>query len=544
MKAAMASTSSTTNAVDWRIKRKEDAKRHTENLLKEWMKRITIDDIVLSGDMKSIVTIDSKPVNEYNMVYLRSLCIILKINGYKNKRRDEMIGLLLERKRIQYVESIHYPGDEESANLPLSHSDDSDDSVDDSNDCAILLRSVTDNRSGSTESLPSSPADARHQRGRGSIIDMSTTTTYSSPETRSMSRARRLLSPTEGDALNGDGASSPAAASHQKRASAKKKPAKGSIPVCVKQEGTYYRAINVWFDERNRTDIMNMGASPTMQELDARQFVNKRTYDKLLQSFLDTTVDNDAINFVGFGTDEYLLSCGITENHSSTFDVLTSKELKQVLDYIVHWYNVSLRNNKTSGNHADFHQFVGCRPFVYYYHLWLMEIPHLSFLAVPVLDLTVRRVSTERDDDDESRSNTTTRSKAGSNRKRGKSSDDSMLSAASAANAVSKQQQEKKLKVIESHLKAMEDIEREKLSHRTKRDKQANHLSLTAELKTIEEMISMKRTELQHYNTLDPEREVLDRQLKKLRRRRDRLMQLVCDSDDDSDDGDANNEAV
>jgi hypothetical protein len=173
-----------------------------------------------------------------------------------------------------------------------------------------------------------------------------------------------------------------------------------------------------------------------------------------------------------------------------------------------------------------------------------VEIPHLSFLAVPVLDLTVRRVSTERDDDDESRSNTTTRSKAGSNRKRGKSSDDSMLSAASAANAVSKQQQEKKLKVIESHLKAMEDIEREKLSHRTKRDKQANHLSLTAELKTIEEMISMKRTELQHYNTLDPEREVLDRQLKKLRRRRDRLMQLVCDSDDDSDDGDANNEAV
>jgi hypothetical protein len=100
MKAAMASTSSTTNAVDWRIKRKEDAKRHTENLLKEWMKRMTIDDIVLSGDMKSIVTIDSKPVNEYNMVYLRSLCIILKINGYKNKRRDEMIGLLLERKRI------------------------------------------------------------------------------------------------------------------------------------------------------------------------------------------------------------------------------------------------------------------------------------------------------------------------------------------------------------------------------------------------------------------------------------------------------------
>jgi hypothetical protein len=29
-----------------------------------------------------------------------------------------------------------------------------------------------------------------------------------------------------------------------------------------------------------------------------------------------------------------------------------------------------------------------------------MEIPHLSFLAVPVLDVTVRLVSTERDDGD------------------------------------------------------------------------------------------------------------------------------------------------
>jgi hypothetical protein len=62
---------------------------------------------------------------------------------------------------------------------------------------------------------------------------------------------------------------------------------------------------------------MNMGASPSMQELDARQFPNKRTYDKLLQSYSDTSVENDAINYIGFGTNEYLLSCGIAENHAS-----------------------------------------------------------------------------------------------------------------------------------------------------------------------------------------------------------------------------------
>jgi hypothetical protein len=168
-----------------------------------------------------------------------------------------------------------------------------------------------------------------------------------------------------------------------------------------------------------------------------------------------------------------------------------------------------------------------------------MEIPHLSFLAVPVLDVTVKRVSTERDDDNHEATTTVsgslsaTRSKAGTKRKRRKSGDDSMMSAPTAALAVSNQQQEKKLKVLEDHLKAMEGIERARLSHRTKRDKLANHLSLTAELKTIEQMLSMKQTEVQQYDNSDPEWEVLDRQLKKLRKRRDRLMELVCDSDDE-----------
>ena len=41
--------------------------------------------------------------------------------------------------------------------------------------------------------------------------------------------------------------------------------------------------------------------------------------------------------------------CGITGQYASKFDVLTLKDLCKVLDYVVHWYNVSSRNNKTSG---------------------------------------------------------------------------------------------------------------------------------------------------------------------------------------------------
>ncbi len=73
-----------------------------------------------------------------------------------------------------------------------------------------------------------------------------------------------------------------------------------------------------------------------------------------------------------------------------------------------------------------------------------------------------------------------------------------MMSAPTATPVVSKQQ-EKKLKIIKDHLKTVKDNERERLSRRTKRDKLANHLSLTAALKTIEEMLSKKPTEVQQY---------------------------------------------
>ena len=50
----MAENSGMLHADEWQKRKKEDAKRHAEHVLKEWTKRMTIDDIVLSRDMKSI----------------------------------------------------------------------------------------------------------------------------------------------------------------------------------------------------------------------------------------------------------------------------------------------------------------------------------------------------------------------------------------------------------------------------------------------------------------------------------------------------------
>ena len=192
---------SSMNACDWQMRRKENVKQQAKLLLKEWMKRMSIDDIVLSRDTTSLTTIDSNPVNNRNMVHLQSLCIKLKINGCKNKSCEDMIRLLLERKRIQIIESLHYPG--ESANLPHSNSDIS---LDDNDIDSCCPPSPTNNNahplindSRSTQ-LPQS-SGARQQ---GGILE--NTMASSSPETRSMLQARCLLATAE-EASNEDGPS-------------------------------------------------------------------------------------------------------------------------------------------------------------------------------------------------------------------------------------------------------------------------------------------------------------------------------------------------
>ena len=97
-------------------KKKEENKCQVETQLKEWINRMTIDHLLLSDDMTKVTEIDSQPVDNYNMVYLRALCIKFKVNGYKNKRRDEMLQLLCCKKRIWLVESVQH--DPESTTTP------------------------------------------------------------------------------------------------------------------------------------------------------------------------------------------------------------------------------------------------------------------------------------------------------------------------------------------------------------------------------------------------------------------------------------------
>lgn len=305
-------------------RKKADRKMKDDEEFNDWTCRVTINSIVLSSNSESIESIDSKPVDMWNMKYLRALCSRVGISGYKNAKREQMVNLLfMMRKKNKELldERIQY-GKE------VRDSNDDDDEVD------SQMPAETEASSPVTRSITAS------SRAAAAALQV-----QANQATARKRCARKVLPVDE----------SPAVARKKQ-----KKVNKSAVPSAITLDGTYYRAINIWFDERNRNHIINMGSAPSIQELDARKkFKNKSTYDKLLLTYLDDSTENNSVSYIGFNN-EYLNDCGIADRHAGDFDILTSEDLCEALDYIVHWYNVAYRNNQTSGTANSCSLFFQC----------------------------------------------------------------------------------------------------------------------------------------------------------------------------------------
>lgn len=77
--------------------KKADKKKKDNTASNKWTHQVTLDSIVLSTNFGSIASIDLKPLDAWNIKYLRALCSKFKISGYENARRDQMVHLLCER---------------------------------------------------------------------------------------------------------------------------------------------------------------------------------------------------------------------------------------------------------------------------------------------------------------------------------------------------------------------------------------------------------------------------------------------------------------
>ena len=119
-----------------------------------------------------------------------------------------------------------------------------------------------------------------------------------------------------------------------------------TAPKYIKKHGTYYRVINVFFDEKHRQDVLCLGNTPTMCELDARKFPHKAVWDKLLDTYMD--IDDDTVGSMAFKHTQFEYH-GIDDNYPLTFDMLDSKQFSEVMEFLNAHYKICFNNNKVSG---------------------------------------------------------------------------------------------------------------------------------------------------------------------------------------------------
>ncbi len=166
----------------------------------------------------------------------------------------------------------------------------------------------------------------------------------------------------------------------------KKKRAKGTAPDAVTCINTYFCVIlNVYMCQRNRSLVMDLGRPPTKADLDRRTSPHRHVYEALFGKYLDEGNDNAAM--FAFPDHVFWTLTGTRLDVTfSEFDLgLTVNDIAAILEYIHHHYQIVYRRNKQSGSHSNFENFVGTRHYLFYYHLFLNQAPHLLNFAVAEL---------------------------------------------------------------------------------------------------------------------------------------------------------------
>ncbi|KAI2492822.1 hypothetical protein MHU86_21737 [Fragilaria crotonensis] len=343
------------------------------------MNEMFVKELVVERDFKvnnsgDIVMIRHLPVSKCTVPLLRQICVHFKVTGYKNQNKESTLGLL---KNLVVRETLK--------NKMYNKEDDDSDSY----------FSVS-----SKEGTPPPPEPYRHNLSKASAkkkdmtdsqngSDSSThqNTEPATEEYRVVDGEGVLRLDEEDDdhgSINADDDinmtnKETRLASVTKRR--KKKKFKGTAPDAVTCINTYFRVINVYMCQKNRSLVMDLGRPPTKADLDSRTSPHRHVYEALLSQYLDEN-NNDA----------------------ATIDsALTSNDIEAILEYVNHHYRIAFRRNKQSGSHSDFENFVGTRYFLFYYHLWLSEAPNLLNFAVADLPSNAFResyhVSRASDDD-------------------------------------------------------------------------------------------------------------------------------------------------
>jgi hypothetical protein len=70
-----------------------------DKAINAWAEKMTLDTVVLTTASNDVVSINGLCKDKLTMKHLRRFCVIHRISGYKNKKRDETIQLIVLRMR-------------------------------------------------------------------------------------------------------------------------------------------------------------------------------------------------------------------------------------------------------------------------------------------------------------------------------------------------------------------------------------------------------------------------------------------------------------
>lgn len=358
-----------------------------------FMKHLMIERDFMVNDDGDIIQIRHLPVSKCTVALLRRICVKFKVSGYKNQNKARTLALLKNVVRREALKNNIYNDDLDSAStgsskpslkeggqgVPSNDEDGEDEAIDTSDDdaddtsfrlassnSAATFRTCRDN----DDEGPTSDVHDGKMRGETAISAGETMVGGTVPS--DVDNGKNVINESAGAITSASRAR-------------KNKKAKGTAPNAVTCMNTYFRVINVYMCQKNRSLVMDLGRPPNKANLDSRTSPYRHVYEALLTQYLDND-DNDAAVFA-FPDHVYWTLTGIGKDvASSEFDSsLTVNDVEAILDYINYHYQVAHRKNKQSGSHADFENFVGTRYFLFYYHLWLNEAPNLLNFAVPEL---------------------------------------------------------------------------------------------------------------------------------------------------------------
>jgi hypothetical protein len=143
---------------------------------------------------------------------------------------------------------------------------------------------------------------------------------------------------------------------------------------------------------------MDLGRPPTKADLDRQTSPHRHVHEALLGQYLDEG-NNNAAMFASPDHAFWTQTGTRLDVAISEFDLgLTANDIAAILEYINHHYQIAYQRNKQSGSHSDFENFVGTRHYLFYYHLFLNQAPHLLNFAVAELPSDVFRESCGDDD--------------------------------------------------------------------------------------------------------------------------------------------------